>query len=171
MDQHENLIVYHPLCEVARLDQFCETRLYDLEALKLHVKQKHYQCDICRQDKPYMVYKDFPMLRKHFEASHFPCNEPECVEMRVVVFGSEKELEYHRDKVHRKAAVKGKLDAGNLLGVRLHDEEDGDDGYAVGNSRPLRGRGGRGGLASQGRGHGGKETFGKDFGHIVASAD
>lgn len=109
------------------------------------------------------------MLRKHFENSHFPCDEPECIEMRVIVFSTDKELEYHRDKVHRKNANKGKYDAGNLLGVRIHDDEDDDEGYALGGgSRPLRGgRGGRGGYGTQGKGHSSKDNIGKDFTHIV----
>lgn len=111
------------------------------------------------------------MLKKHFDLSHFPCDEPECLEMRVVVFSSAKELEYHRDKVHRKNANKGKYDAGNLLGVRIHDDEDDDEGYALGgpDNRNLRGgRGrGRGGASIQGRGQTSKDNVGKDFTHIV----
>lgn len=161
MDQHENLIVYHPKCE------FCDKRLYDLEALKLHIKQNHYQCEVCRQDKPYMVYKDLNQMRLHYEASHFPCKEPECMEM-IVIFASEKELEYHKDKTHRKGANKGRFDAGTLLGVRIHDDEDDDDGYLLENrSRPMRGgRGGRGGFSGSGRDQQG-DKIGKDFTTIV----
>lgn len=136
----------------------------------MHIKQNHYQCDLCRQDKPYMVYKDYTMLRRHFETSHFPCQEPECVEMRTVVFNTEHELEYHTEKTHRRAGKKGKFNAGDLLGVRLHDDDDDDDGYAL-SSSPSRGRGGRGGrggmAAPQGRGANPRETIGKDFTSIV----
>ena len=136
----------------------------------MHIKQEHYQCDICRQDKPYMVYKDYGMLQKHFQTSHFPCKEPECIEMRVVVFSTEKELEYHRDKVHRRGANKGKFDAGNLLGVRIDDHDDNEDDYILSNSQNIRGGRGRGGMASHGKGHASKDNIGKDFTSIVGPA-
>ena len=137
--------------------KFCQERFYNLDALKSHIKTHHHQCDICRQDQPYMVYKDYDMLRKHFESSHFLCEEPECIEMKVIVFGSSKELDYHRDKVHRANGGKKKFNAGNLLGVRINDEEDDYDDYLLQNSNQSArgGRGGRGGASNQeiGRAH------------------
>lgn len=154
------------------MNQYCDMRLYNLEALKLHIKKEHYQCDICRNQHPYMVYKDYPMLKKHFDASHFPCTEPECLEMRVVVFGTQNELEYHKDKTHRKGGNKGKFDAGNLLGVRFEeDDDDDDDGYYLNrdSTNQRGGRGGRGGSSMNTRGLKGigPELIGKDFANIV----
>ena len=110
------------------------------------------------------------MLKKHFDASHFACNEPECVEMRVVVFATQEELEYHTSKVHKKAGNKGKFNAGTLLGVRV--EEDDEDGYYLKGQPTIRG-GGRGGRGGRGGGVAtpakftGGDRIGKDFANVV----
>lgn len=170
-DENENLLIYHPYCE------YCDQRLYNLEALKLHIKQQHYQCDICKAKQPYMVYQNYQMLKKHFETSHYPCKEPECLEMRVVVFASPQELEYHTSKMHRGAGGKGRFDAGTLLGVRVQEEDD-DDGYLLKTQTASRGRGrgggpgGRGGRGGVQPGNRAPETdrIGKDFTGVVRLA-
>jgi E3 ubiquitin-protein ligase ZNF598 len=118
-----------------------------------------------------MVYENYAMLKKHFDASHFACNEPECVEMRVVVFATQEELEYHTSKVHKKAGNKGKFNAGTLLGVRVEEEDD-EDGYYLKGQPTIRG-GGRGGRGGRGGGVAtpakftGGDRIGKDFANVV----
>ena len=115
--------------------------------MKLHIKESHYQCDVCKQQNPYLVFKDLTDLKEHFARSHFVCRDSECLQDVFVVFGTETELDYHNDKVHKKGRIgrggKSMYDAGSLLGVRLNDDED-NDGYYLKNQQGG-GRGGRGG--------------------------
>jgi hypothetical protein len=153
--------------------------MYNIDAFKLHIKQDHIQCDICKKDYPYMVYKDYPALRQHFEMSHYFCKEPECIENMTVVFATKEELDYHNTKTHSKRAGK-EVNANALLGTNFNNDSDGDDdGYYVQSSRG--GRGGRGGGATRGGRGGGNagipqapkggiqlyDKIGKDFTKIV----
>ncbi len=43
----------------------------------------------------------------HFGKEHFPCDHPECLETKFVVFASEQELRKHRMEQHRGELVDG----------------------------------------------------------------
>jgi hypothetical protein len=74
------------------------------------------------------------MLNKHWESSHHPCQQAECIAAEGIflsVFNTEAELEYHDQKCHQKPVIlkkgkgkktKRKLDASSLLG--LNDQAD-----------------------------------------------
>lgn len=114
------------------------------------MKEAHIQCDICKKDYPYMVYRDYPALRQHFEASHYFCKEQECIDNMTVVFATKEELDFHFNKAHNKNRLGKNVNANALLGVRMDDDDDGDDAYLTQNQRGS--RGGRGGGGRGGRG-------------------
>ena len=43
----------------------------------------------------------------HFGKDHFPCDHPECLETKFVVFATEQELRKHRMEQHRGEMVEG----------------------------------------------------------------
>lgn len=175
-DHNENLIIYHPLCQVAALHQFCNERFFNLDALKTHIREKHHQCEICRSKHPYLVFKDLDMIKLHFRDSHFQCKHKDCINDVFVVFATEGELERHNMKEHlnkdQLRTQKG-FSANHLLGVTTHEESDEDDYLLNRNSNQRGGRGGRGGAGfNPGRSNAQGSAAGKlglDFTNVVAA--
>jgi len=87
--KNDNLLVYHPKCK------FCSKFFYDIPSFSLHLKTAHEFCNVCKNQHKYRFYRDYDMLKKHFEASHHSCNYTRCKEVGFVVFASKEELDYH----------------------------------------------------------------------------
>ncbi|TPX39597.1 hypothetical protein SeMB42_g06312 [Synchytrium endobioticum] len=93
----------HPECG------FCKISFYGDDELYSHCREKHEQCFLCqRAGVRNQYYVNYESLYRHFQGDHFPCNEPECLEQKFVVFASDLDLkahqmEDHRDVVGRKA--------------------------------------------------------------------
>lgn len=61
----------HPFC------LFCEKHYFSDDEFKNHLNKKHEKCFLCKNSKyKYIYYRDYPSLSKHFEASHYACEEP-----------------------------------------------------------------------------------------------
>lgn len=87
----------HPLCS------FCGQRFYGDDELFLHCREKHERCHVCDQlsnnGQPH-YYVDYSSLSQHFRKDHFPCNEPECLEQKLIFFATEMDLKAHQLEVH-----------------------------------------------------------------------
>ncbi|KAJ2798602.1 hypothetical protein H4R21_003861, partial [Coemansia helicoidea] len=92
----------HPVCE------FCRTSFYDNDQLFEHCRSKHEQCFICvRTDGGrHVYYANYLALEEHFNADHFPCKQPACLERKFVVFESELDLQSH-DLAEHSSALAG----------------------------------------------------------------
>lgn len=99
-DDMGNLITYHPECN------FCKKSFYNLEEFNIHLRDKHYKCDVCGEDHKYLFYKDYDQLRMHSERSHFKCNDVECKEGKFIYFRTREELTEHIEVIHRGNKVK-----------------------------------------------------------------
>lgn len=53
----------------------------------------------------------------HFRQSHHYCEEQECQEKKMIVFGTAEELAFHTKSVHEKKAFKGKYHMNELQGL------------------------------------------------------
>jgi len=92
--------VGHPMCK------FCKTRFYNEDALYYHLKQKHENCHVCRKEgRMHEYYRDYKNLYKHFEKAHFVCTDPECKELKFIVFPTEFELRGHMVSNHPNVRV------------------------------------------------------------------
>ncbi|KAI9640903.1 hypothetical protein NHQ30_010744 [Ciborinia camelliae] len=87
----------HPLCS------FCGQRFYGDDELFLHCRDKHERCHVCdrlsNNGQPH-YYVDYNSLSQHFRKDHFPCNEPECLEQKLIFFATEMDLKAHQLDVH-----------------------------------------------------------------------
>ncbi|QSZ28649.1 hypothetical protein DSL72_003148 [Monilinia vaccinii-corymbosi] len=87
----------HPLCS------FCGQRFYGDDELFLHCRDKHERCHVCDQlsnnGQPH-YYIDYSSLSQHFRKDHYPCNEPECLEQKLIFFATEMDLKAHQLEVH-----------------------------------------------------------------------
>lgn len=86
----------HPRC------QFCNKFFYGSNELYSHMQQNHFWCDICKKREPnkFAYYSNYESLAKHFNEKHYPCQHPDCLEKKFVVFQSETELKRHVAKEH-----------------------------------------------------------------------
>jgi hypothetical protein len=46
----------------------------------------------------FIYYRDYKSLERHFRASHFICEEEECLQKSFIVFETHPELELHMSK-------------------------------------------------------------------------
>eukprot|EP01134_Creolimax_fragrantissima_P002179 CFRG2179T1 len=100
----------HPMCK------FCSTRFFGPDELFEHLRKKHYQCDICRRNgDANAFYADYNELEVHFKADHIMCQEPECLEAKFIVFGSELEFKAHFASEHGKGLKQRERKAASLL--------------------------------------------------------
>ncbi|ORX38336.1 hypothetical protein BD324DRAFT_578052 [Kockovaella imperatae] len=85
----------HPLCE------FCHEAFFGTDELFKHMRDRHEECFVCKEQGQRDVYfQNYNKLEQHFKHDHFPCNEPQCVEQKFVVFGSEMDLRAHTIAQH-----------------------------------------------------------------------
>lgn len=69
-DKENNLIMIHPFCI------FCKKHFFSDEEFKQHLNKKHEKCFLCKNSKyKWIYYRDYPSLEKHFNSSHYMCNE------------------------------------------------------------------------------------------------
>ncbi|KAK6344018.1 hypothetical protein TWF696_007666 [Orbilia brochopaga] len=127
----------HPECE------FCHKRFYGDDELYAHCKEAHERCFICDRNnggrRP-QYFINWEALEAHFVAEHYRCTDPECLEKKFIVFGSEMDLKAHLIEEHP-----GSLSKGALKDMRRVDMAAFPDAHAHGSGGggPSRGRGGR----------------------------
>lgn len=89
--------------------------------------KEHYSCHLCKDSDPHVYYRNYEELAGHFDASHFRCHEESCKADLFVVFETEAALDYHIERVHRKATIrkggKNVYDATGLLNFQYEDED------------------------------------------------
>lgn len=87
----------HPVCA------FCKLHFYGDEELFVHLRDKHFRCDICLRDDPtsqHVYYPDYPELKRHFEKEHIMCEDEECEAKKFVVFATEIDYKAHVAEEH-----------------------------------------------------------------------
>lgn len=95
------IILPHPWCN------FCNMYLFNDTQLAEHLHQNHLKCHICPD--PHLYYRDYRSLEKHFDLTHYMCQDANCKAACYVVFQSPEELTMHNIQVHRKDAEKGAM--------------------------------------------------------------
>ncbi|TPX32794.1 hypothetical protein SmJEL517_g04159 [Synchytrium microbalum] len=91
----------HPTCG------FCNMSFYGDDELYTHCREKHEQCFLCqRAGHRNQYYVNWDSLNQHFNHDHHPCTEPECLEQKFMVFGSDLDLKAHQLEVHRDSSAK-----------------------------------------------------------------
>ncbi|KAF3912194.1 hypothetical protein ABW21_db0208290 [Orbilia brochopaga] len=125
----------HPECE------FCHKRFYGDDELYAHCKEAHERCFICDRNsggrRP-QYFINWEALEAHFISEHYRCTDPECLEKKFIVFGSEMDLKAHLIEEHP-----GSLSKGALKDMRRVDMAAFPDAHAHGSGSSNRGRGGR----------------------------
>ncbi|KZT71337.1 hypothetical protein DAEQUDRAFT_724287 [Daedalea quercina L-15889] len=85
----------HPLCE------FCRECFFGDDELYAHMREKHEECFICKRNEVRDQYfRNYDTLEQHFTHAHFPCNRPECLQRKFVVFGTVLDLKAHMVEEH-----------------------------------------------------------------------
>nr|ODN94469.1 cytoplasmic protein [Cryptococcus depauperatus CBS 7855] len=80
----------HPMCE------FCHRAFFGPDELFKHMRSDHEECHVCReQGNRHVYFENYDKLAQHWQDDHFPCTQPQCIEDRFVVFGSELDLRAH----------------------------------------------------------------------------
>ena len=83
IDRNDNIVLFHPRCK------FCAKYFYDVKEFYHHLKTfEHEACPICKNDYPYIYYRNYETLKQHFQKSHYGCWYKECVESAFVVFAT-----------------------------------------------------------------------------------
>ncbi|KAJ8099371.1 hypothetical protein POJ06DRAFT_256795 [Lipomyces tetrasporus] len=88
----------HPEC------QFCKTRFYSSDELRVHYREQHERCHICDQrltgNSEPQYFLNYDSLEKHFRDQHFLCPATACLEKKFVVFENEIDLKAHQVSEH-----------------------------------------------------------------------
>ncbi|ODN83658.1 hypothetical protein L202_01755 [Cryptococcus amylolentus CBS 6039] len=85
----------HPVCE------FCHRAYFGPDDLFKHMRIDHEECHVCReQGNRHVYFENYIRLEHHWRDDHYPCSQPQCLEDRFVVFGSELDLRAHMMEVH-----------------------------------------------------------------------
>ncbi|WVQ72092.1 hypothetical protein IAR50_001637 [Cryptococcus sp. DSM 104548] len=85
----------HPVCE------FCHLAFFGPDDLFKHMRIDHEECHVCReQGNRHVYFENYIRLEQHWRDDHYPCTQPQCIEDRFVVFGSELDLRAHMMEVH-----------------------------------------------------------------------
>lgn len=93
----------HPICE------FCKLHFYGDDELYVHLRDKHFRCDICLRQDPrsqHIYYADYAQLKDHFEEMHIMCEDEECQEKKFVVFATLIDYKVHVAEEHSKGMHK-----------------------------------------------------------------
>ncbi|KAJ6259896.1 E3 ubiquitin-protein ligase [Drechslerella dactyloides] len=128
----------HPEC------QFCHKRFYGDDELYAHCKEAHERCFICDRNnggrRP-QYFINWEALEQHFISEHYRCTDPECLEKKFIVFGSEMDLKAHLIEEHPGSLSKGALKDMRRVDMASFPDARGHGSSAGGPSN--RGRGGR----------------------------
>ncbi|KAK9313753.1 hypothetical protein V1524DRAFT_478023 [Lipomyces starkeyi] len=96
----------HPEC------QFCKTRFYSSDELRVHYREQHERCHICDQrltgNSEPQYFLNYDTLEKHFRDQHFLCPATLCLEKKFVVFENEIDLKAHQISEHPEVFGTGK---------------------------------------------------------------
>lgn len=122
VDDEKNVIFFHPYCK------FCDRYFYDEDMIIKHIREDHYKCDLCDVDRKYFFFNKYENLERHYNMSHYLCQEELCRKSHVV-FRTSYELEHHMLKTHydKTPAGKNAIKNQNLLGMANFDFSTDDD--------------------------------------------
>ncbi|KAK9468168.1 hypothetical protein V1512DRAFT_221224 [Lipomyces arxii] len=88
----------HPDC------QFCKTRFYSIDELRVHYRERHERCHICDQhvtgNSEPQYFLNYDTLEQHFRDRHYLCLAASCLEKKFVVFENELDLKAHQVSEH-----------------------------------------------------------------------
>ncbi|KAF9518877.1 hypothetical protein BS47DRAFT_1324980 [Hydnum rufescens UP504] len=85
----------HPMCI------FCKECFYGPDEIFAHLREKHEECFVCkRMGNRDIYFQNYERLDQHFQAEHFPCMYPHCLEEKFVVFSSLLDLNAHQVRIH-----------------------------------------------------------------------
>ncbi|KAI9217862.1 hypothetical protein BC828DRAFT_240061 [Blastocladiella britannica] len=91
----ESVVRGHPDCG------FCHQRFFGSDELYTHCRERHEECFLCqRAGVRNAYYRDYQGLEDHFQDEHFPCDQPECLADKFVVFASDIDLKAHISERH-----------------------------------------------------------------------
>ncbi|KAK9238176.1 hypothetical protein V1525DRAFT_401750 [Lipomyces kononenkoae] len=96
----------HPEC------QFCRTRFYSSDELRVHYREQHERCHICDQrltgNSEPQYFLNYDALEQHFRDQHFLCPATSCLAKKFVVFENEIDLKAHQISEHPEVFGTGK---------------------------------------------------------------
>ncbi|KAK9369625.1 hypothetical protein V1509DRAFT_469788 [Lipomyces kononenkoae] len=96
----------HPEC------QFCKTRFYSSDELRVHYREQHERCHICDQrltgNSEPQYFLNYDALENHFRDQHFLCPATSCLAKKFVVFENEIDLKTHQISEHPEVFGTGK---------------------------------------------------------------
>ncbi|KIY46880.1 hypothetical protein FISHEDRAFT_46411 [Fistulina hepatica ATCC 64428] len=85
----------HPMCEFCRQCFFGDDELYN------HMRENHEECFICkRNDVRDQYFRNYDSLERHFNNTHYPCTQSECLARKFVVFNTPLDLQAHMVEEH-----------------------------------------------------------------------
>ncbi|KDR73781.1 hypothetical protein GALMADRAFT_251582 [Galerina marginata CBS 339.88] len=85
----------HPLCA------FCRECLFGDDELYTHMREKHEECFVCKRNEVRDQYfQNYESLERHFNNAHHPCNQPDCLARKFVVFNTPLDLKAHMVEEH-----------------------------------------------------------------------
>ncbi|OXG14726.1 cytoplasmic protein [Cryptococcus neoformans Tu401-1] len=128
----------HPMCE------FCHKAFFGPDELFKHMRSDHEECHVCReQGNRHVYFENYHKLEQHWRDEHYPCTQPQCIEDRFVVFGSELDLRAHMMEAHgNQMSARDRANARHLpvdfntpsSGARGSNHSGGGRGFSLGQS-------------------------------------
>ena len=94
------IILPHPWCN------FCEFYLYNDQTLSEHLNKNHLSCHLCGDKHKYLFYHNYSSLERHFNMTHYMCQDANCRAACYVAFRTPEELTMHQVQVHQKQVEK-----------------------------------------------------------------
>ena len=93
----------HPTCP------FCDFKFYNDEFLFKHMNELHFICQLCKDKKNIIFYKEISQLVDHYQFRHHVCPYQECKDDMFVVFDTEDKLTSHLMTKHNCKDAQHKL--------------------------------------------------------------
>lgn len=84
-------------------------RFYNDEHLFKHMNEYHFICQLCRDKKNIIFYKEISHLVEHNKYEHYSCPYQECIDDMFVVFDTEEKLNSHLITKHRCTDAKNRI--------------------------------------------------------------
>lgn len=114
----------HPFCK------FCQRNFYSEDEMFAHMNKDHETCFLCVRSSQlhHVYYQNYAGLEEHFRACHFLCEDPQCLQMRFVVFPTNLELHSHTVGNHMAGRGKVSVAAADLQVSRMNTLDPGAPG-------------------------------------------
>lgn len=105
----------HPRCSFCRGKSF-----YDGDLLWSHMMENHFKCQVCQSSgvQNEAWFANVEDLRTHLAASHFACDDPECV-VCLVAFTTAEELRRHTVQRHSSRMTRWNASSARRLDVDI----------------------------------------------------